>query len=208
MNMMLKVSTGLLAFAVLLSPRIAFAHHHHDHGHHHGDDGDDGLHRTYFQYRYTSDASVPPIPPDSEFCSRAPFSATLYVQGNLTRYALANTRVVEGHHPRAVGFARACVEITDLTFTPFAVPVKIFWEVTVDDLGTFEAIGRCFPSSNDIPVPGIILGGCVMRFTKMPEGIAGGNMVESGVLLNAFGLPGFELSSSLVTFHLFSGNRL
>lgn len=157
--------------------------------------------RKVVQLRYESDPTVPPMPPDAAFCAGAPFPASLSVRGPLTPYLLSEDGSIERGRP--VGTARACLQLADPSFAPFGKPVLIYWELVIEPLGTFKAEGQCLPTSNAMPQPGIILGGCVLKLTSAPEWVQGGNVVESANLFNPGGQPGFELSSSIFTLNLF-----
>jgi hypothetical protein len=164
--------------------------------------------RTALQYRYESDPTVPTMPPPP-FCDDAPFAANGYVEGQLSTYRTDPSGEVhvnkkKGIPHQSAGFARACLEIIDFTFTPHVTSVPIYWELNIDGFGTVIASGQCTPTNNTGPEPGVILGGCVMTVTSAPEGYLGGNIVESGVVFNPFGVPGYELSSSYFTIHLFA----
>ena len=161
--------------------------------------------RRLLQYRYVSDASVPTFPPPG-WCANAPFAANGYVEGDLTGFlTLPSGRTIlpKRHRGFTRGWARACLQITDFAFTPMVAEVRIHWEIHVYGEGTFTAHGVCKPTNGGVPAPGVVLGGCVMTLSSTPPGYLGGNLVESGVLFNPFGVPGFELSSSIFTFHLF-----
>ena len=160
--------------------------------------------RSYHQLRYVSDPGVPLFPPNAEVCARAPFEANGYVEGGLSTFAAdSHTGEVVESSVRGVGRARACIQFQDLSFAPFAHPVPIYWELEVEGIGAFTANGYCMPSNNADPVPGLILGGCVMQLMTPPPGYLGGNLVEGGVVLNPFALPGYEYTSSFMTLHLF-----
>jgi hypothetical protein len=204
--------TAAIAFTLAMPARglgqAADGHEARGHGHGHGE-WHQRIKRSYRQYHYVSDPTVAPVPSDPSFCAAAPFDTNVYVEGTLTTY---DTRwrdgVVRDHVRRPVGTARACVGVNDFAFTPFEGLADIYWELDIDNVGVFILDGKCVPSSNDIPEPGVVLGGCVMRIIDSPSPFVGGNAVEGGVTFNPMGLPGYELSSSFFTLHLISeGHR-
>ncbi len=165
---------------------------------------DPALDRHVLQYYYQSDP-VKSATMNATFCKKAGFEANAYFEGPISTYALdpVSGEVIR-RRIRKVGHAKACVQLQDFSFTPFGPRVPVYWEVHVRRVGNFVAKGYCTPSNNDAPEAGIILGGCVLDLTSGPTGFVGGNMGESGVLLNPFGNPDYELSSSFLTFHYFN----
>ncbi len=112
--------------------------------------------RTEIQLRYVSDPTVPTSPPDSEFCADAPFEANGYVEGNLTAYRLRvrndTTRLLPDKHRNRRGFARACIQIIDFTFAPFASPVPIYWQLsTSTTLAPSQRPGSACPAITTFP---------------------------------------------------------
>lgn len=188
------IATSMMAFSVVAQAHGSYYH-------------DSLPGRTAIQLRYVSDPTVPTVPPDPVFCAAAPFEANGYVEGHLTAYRLRvkddTTRLLPDAPRNRRGFARACIQITDFEFKPFASPVPIYWQLDIDDIGTITAEGQCLSSNNNVPQEGVILGGCVMTIVYGPEGYLGGNVVESGVVFNPFSVPDFETSSSYFTIHLF-----
>lgn len=131
------------------------------------------------------DPAIPSHPAACPFAANVFLGATVWsVQSEAAGAELINRDV------RQVGTAAACVQITSLA--PFAT-APFYIEFALDE-GTISAQGVCTVTSNNVPVPGLILAGCALNVVGAPAGIAGGNATSNSVF-NPRGLPGFNTGS-------------
>ena len=148
--------------------------------------------RTYI-FRSVEDASTPP---DPAVCAQAPFPTNVQLGGSLwwQQTSPLDGRV-EPRLKRRIGKATACVLLTDLSFPP---GLDQNFYIAVDlPAGRFTASGSCKLISNDVPVGGLVIGGCSLRLLTWPQRFSGG-AVASLSTLNPFRLPGFNTGSTYV----------
>lgn len=145
---------------------------------------------TVIQFRSMDD---PDVDPEPAVCARAPFSPNVLLGASLWS---SRTRASDGttvnEQARLVGTGTACALVTDLTFPVFD-QAPFYAELTIGDL-TLSGNGVCTTTSNDVPVPGLVLVGCTLTIENPPPGIVGGSMTSNSVF-NPFGLPGFSTGS-------------
>ncbi len=152
--------------------------------------------QTVLEFRSIQD---PAVPPDASVCARAPFPANAQLGASLHAFtSRASDGVVlvdDGPH---LGEGTACLRITDTTFPPFST-VPYYSELTLDRVGSARNVrltmsGHCTITSNDIPVPRLMLAACSLVIAPAP-GIIGG-IGSSNSVFNAFRLPGFDTGSN------------
>ncbi len=148
--------------------------------------------RTYI-FRSVEDASTPP---DPAVCAQAPFATNVQLGGSLW---WQQTSPVDGRVAprlqRRIGKATACVLLTDFTFPP-GLDQNFYIQVDLP-AGRFTAAGSCKLISNNVPVGGLVIGGCSLKLTSWPARFAGG-AIASLSTLNPFRLPGFNTGSTYV----------
>lgn len=137
--------------------------------------------------RTVEDAAVSPVPPGCPFASpNVLLGATAW-----SFQSRANDGTVANAEARQVGTAQACGKITT-ALVPFN-QVPFYIEFNVED-GFFAAQGFCTITSNNIPVPGLILAGCTLSTVAVPPGVAGGSVTSNSVF-NPLHLAGFDTGS-------------
>jgi len=148
--------------------------------------------RTYI-FRSVEDASTPP---DPAVCAQAPFPTNVQLGGSLwwQQTSPLDGRV-EPRLKRRIGKATACVLLTDFSFPP-GLDQNFYIAVDLPE-GRFTAAGSCKLISNDVPVGGLVIGGCALKLTSWPSRFAGG-AIASLSTLNPFRLPGFNTGSTYV----------
>ena len=148
--------------------------------------------RTYI-FRSVEDASTPP---DPAVCAQAPFAVNVRLGGSLW---WQQTSPIDGRVAprlqRRIGKATACVQLTDFSF-PAGLDQNFFIQFDLP-AGRFTAVGSCKLISNDVPVGGLVIGGCALKLTSWPKRFSGG-AVSSLSVLNPFKLPGFNTGSTYV----------
>ena len=148
--------------------------------------------KTYI-FRSVEDASTPP---DPAVCAQAPFAANVRLGGSLW---WQQTSPIDGRVAprltRRIGKATACVLLTDFSFPPGLD--QNFYIAFDLPAGRFTAVGSCKLISNDVPVGGLVIGGCSLRLLTWPQRFSGG-AVASLSTLNPFRLPGFNTGSTYV----------
>ena len=146
-----------------------------------------------FIFRSVEDASTPP---DPAVCAQAPFSANVHLGGSLWwQQTNPFDGRVEPRLTRRIGKATACVLLTDFSFPP-GLDQNFYIAVDLPE-GRFTATGSCKLISNNVPVGGLVIGGCSLKLTSWPARFAGG-AIASLSTLNPFRLPGFNTGSTYV----------
>ena len=146
-----------------------------------------------FIFRSVEDASTPP---DPAVCASAPFAANVLLGGSLW---WQQTSPFDGRTSarltRRIGKATACVQLTNFTFPP-GLDQNFYVAFDLPE-GRFTASGSCKIISNQVPVVGLVLGGCSMSLTGWPQGYTGGAVVSLSTL-NPFRLEGYNTGSTYV----------
>ena len=152
-----------------------------------------GLPESVILFRSLDD---PAVVPDPEVCERAPFFPYVNVVFGASFWS-PRTRASDGEVvvPEAsqIGTATACMLITDPTF-PVGGVAPFYIEGTAGDVD-FTGIGECTLTSNDVPVPGLVLAGCNLKIPADPDqGLIGGIAISNSVF-NPLGIPDFGTGS-------------
>ena len=138
-------------------------------------------------------AEDPASPPDAAFCAAGPFTANALLGASLYAYDVGEqTALVRPEHPRKIGTATACVQLTNFTF-PAGLQPKFSVRFDLPE-GRFEGVGTCTLISNKVPQAGFVLAGCALAMTSFPTGVLGG-AIASLSSFNPFRLPGFATGS-------------
>lgn len=159
-----------------------------------------GLSESVILFRSLDD---PAVMPDPEVCERAPFFPHINVVFGASLWS-SRTCASDGEvvvpEVSQVGTATACMLITDPTFPPGGV-APFYIEGTAGDVD-FTGVGECTLTSNDVPVPGLILAGCNLKIPADPDqGLIGG-IATSNSVFNPLGIPDFG-TGSYWTLHLY-----
>ena len=145
---------------------------------------------TVIRYRSVED---PRFPADASVCAAAPFAANVFLGASLwSENTAASSGRIVNNSVRRIGTATACLQITDPTFPPGLG--QHFYARFDTPEGIFTALGSCTLISNDVPVAGLVLGGCHLRISDGPAWMRGG-AVTSLSSFNPRGLPGFSTGS-------------
>ena len=146
-----------------------------------------------FIFRSVEDASTPP---DPAVCAQAPFAANVLLGGSLwwQQTSPFDGRVAP-RLTRRIGKATACVQLTHFAFPP-GLDQNFYVAFDLPE-GRFTASGSCKIISNNVPVGGLVIGGCSLKLTSWPARYVGGAM-SSLSTLNPFRLPGFNTGSTYV----------
>lgn len=149
-----------------------------------------GTQPVVLRFRSIEDAAVAA---DPAVCAAAPFAANVVLGASLwSEAAAASSGRVVNDGVRKVGTATACIRITDPTFPP-GLPQAFHARFHTDE-GVFDATGACTLLSNDVPTPGLVLGGCHLAIVNPPSYIAGGAVTSLSVF-NPAQLAGFATGS-------------
>jgi hypothetical protein len=148
----------------------------------------------------------PSVPYDPEVLERAPFwqaewdplnPPPFIVPLGASIWALqtrSKNGLVVNDTVRQIGTGTAVAVVTDPGFTPFASQAPFYFEAGIGDL-EFMANGYCLATSNDLPMPGIILVGCDLTvYPDAEQGILGGSATSNSIF-NPYGFPGFQTGS-------------
>jgi hypothetical protein len=127
-------------------------------------------------------------------------AACPYPNRNLTLRARLVGYDLDGHtglvkvdeDPPQFGTAFACGVITDFAFS--AGSEALFYVEFNPAQGMYAADGKCRITSNNIPVPHLILAGCALKLVSAPSGVVGG-LATSNSVFNPFRLSGFDTGS-------------
>ena len=142
------------------------------------------------RFRSVEDADVTA---DPSVCAAAPFTANVVLGASLWSEAV---RVSDGRvmndGVRRVGTATACIRITDPTFPP-GLPQQFHAQFRTEE-GVFDATGACTLLSNDVPAPGLVLGGCHLAIVDPPSYVVGGAVTSLSVF-NPARLDGYATGS-------------
>lgn len=135
----------------------------------------------------------PQFPADRSVCAQAGFGVNVFLGASLWSEAVAASsgRIVN-NGVRRVGSATACIRITDPTF-PAGLAQQMYVKFDTPE-GIFTARGSCTLISNDVPQPGLVLGGCNLRVVDGPEAMRGGAITSLSVF-NPANLAGFATGS-------------
>ncbi|MBW3572344.1 MAG: hypothetical protein KY467_14680 [Gemmatimonadetes bacterium] len=145
---------------------------------------------TVLRFRSIED---PDFPANRAVCQAAPFQANVFLGASLwSEAATASSGRIVNNGVRRVGSATACIRITDPTFPP-GLPQMMFARFDTPE-GVFTASGACTLISNDVPRPGLVLGGCHLRVVDGPAAMAGGAVTSLSVF-NPANLAGFATGS-------------
>jgi hypothetical protein len=140
----------------------------------------------------------PATPPDPSVCAAAPFATNVQLGASLWSFKTKKrSGRVTDEKERRIGRATACLQLTNVLF-PQGLVQSFFVRFELPD-GTYDAVGTCTVSSNDVPMPFIILAGCTLKVTSAPLGSLGGSAVSSSVF-NPLKRPGFG-TGSVWTLH-------
>ena len=135
----------------------------------------------------------PDVQAEPGVCASAPFTANVVLAASLWSEAVtASGGRVVNNGVKQVGTATACIRITDPTFPP-GLPQQFHARFRTEE-GTFDATGACTLISNDVPQPGLVLGGCHLRVVDGPPAMAGGAVTSLSVF-NPARLAGFATGS-------------
>lgn len=148
----------------------------------------------------------PAFPADRSVCAESGFQTNVYLGASLwSEAATASSGRVVNNGVRRIGSATACLRITDPTFPP-GLP-QLFYARFVTPEGTFTASGACTLISNDVPEPGLVLGGCHLRVVDGPADMRGG-AITSLSSFNPRNLAGYATGSEwTVQFYPEFGRR-
>lgn len=148
----------------------------------------------------------PSVPYDPDVLERAPFWNPQWDPNNPPPFIVplgasiwalqtqSSNGLVVNDTVRQIGTGTAVAVITDPSFTPFASPAPFYFEADIGDLA-FTANGYCLATSNNLPMPGIILVGCDLTvYPDAAQGILGGSATSNSIF-NPFGFPGFQTGS-------------
>ena len=125
---------------------------------------------------------------DDALCDQAPFPTNVRQASTLWSFKTHKKNgVVKDEASKFVGVVRACGLLTDPTLV---APIQMLMSFELND-GTYTGVGTCYSSSNDIPVPGVALGGCVLNLNDVPAGYMGGNAIANNMFIT-FGDPQVE----------------
>lgn len=133
-----------------------------------------------FVFRSEEDAATPP---DPAVCAASPFGSNVKLGASLWRW---------GKHPKRIGKATACLELTNVMF-PQGLVQNFYVKFDLPK-GSYVAQGTCTVSSNNVPQNFIILAGCTLKLVSGPPGTQGG-MVVSASIFNPLKQPGFGTGS-------------
>jgi hypothetical protein len=142
----------------------------------------------------------PDQPPDLTFCATAPFNANVFLGASVFSVFSnpMNARIIN-EKTHKVGTGTACLLFDDFTFP---VGSKVPFHATFDlEQGAIGGTGECTITSNDVPVDGIVLMGCVGDLSTVPDGFLGG-IASSTTAINPFDIPGYT-TGSFMTFRMF-----
>ncbi|HYR08449.1 MAG TPA: hypothetical protein VEQ60_11790 [Longimicrobium sp.] len=135
----------------------------------------------------------PEFPADRAVCAAAPFAANVFLGASLWSEAgTASSGRIVNNGVRRIGSATACIRITDPTF-PAGLAQQMYARFDTPE-GIFTASGACTLISNDVPRPGLVLGGCHLRVVDGPSFMAGGAVTSLSVF-NPAQLAGFATGS-------------
>ena len=149
-----------------------------------------GARPTVLRFRSVED---PDFPADRAVCAQAPFQANVFLGASLWSEAgTASSGRIVNNGVRRVGSATACLRITDPRFPP-GLPQQFYARFDTPE-GVFTASGACTLISNDVPRPGLVMGGCHLGVVDGPSWMAGG-AVTSLSIFNPAKLAGFATGS-------------
>jgi hypothetical protein len=135
----------------------------------------------------------PEFPADRSVCAAAGFPVNVFLGASLWSEAgTASSGRIVNNGVRRVGSATACLRITDPTFPP-GLPQLFFARFDTPE-GIFTASGACTLISNDVPEPGLVLGGCHLRVVDGPAEMRGGAITSLSVF-NPRNLAGYATGS-------------
>lgn len=150
--------------------------------------GPDGV--RVFRFRSVED---PNFPADRAVCDQAGFATNVFLGASLwSEAANASEGRIVNESVRRIGRATACVRITNPAFPP-GLPQDFYVRFDLAE-GAYVARGACTLISNDVPVRGLVLGGCHLRLVEAPSWVAGGAVTSLSVF-NPARLPGFATGS-------------
>jgi hypothetical protein len=139
---------------------------------------------------------VPGMIVDDSICAESGFTPNVRLYAHVwSQQTRASDGTVVNDQIRDIGLARACVQITDFTFSPFINPARFYIRFDLEN-GVFTGLGTCTVMSNNIPEPGLILAGCNLTLTGWSGGVSTpmGSAVSSSVF-NPFQRPGYNTGS-------------
>lgn len=135
----------------------------------------------------------PDFPADRSVCAAAGFATNVFLGASLWSEAdAASSGRVVNNGVKRIGSATACIRITDPTFPP-GLPQQFFARFDTPE-GIFTASGACTLISNDVPEPGLVLGGCHLRVVDGPAEMRGG-AITSLSIFNPRNLAGYATGS-------------
>ena len=150
-----------------------------------------------FRFRSVED---PRFPADRSVCAAAPFQTNVFLGASLwSEAANASEGRVVNESVKRIGTATACIRITDPTFPP-GLPQQFYVRFELPE-GVYTASGACTLISNDVPTPGLVLGGCHLRVVDAPGWVDGGAATSISVF-NPRRLEGFATGSEW-TLHVY-----
>jgi hypothetical protein len=131
-------------------------------------------------------------PASAEICANAPFQpVNVHLGASVwTLETSGSTGQVVHDDARFAGTATGCGLLT--TAAPF-VPQPFLISFNLRD-GRYTAVGTCTITSNQVPVPGLLLVTCAMKIVSAPAGVLGGSATSASVF-NPYGLTGFDTGS-------------
>jgi hypothetical protein len=139
---------------------------------------------------------VPGMIVDDSICAESGFTPNVRLYAHVwSQQTRAADGMVVNDQIRDIGLARACVQITDFTFSPFVNPARFYIRFDLES-GVFTGLGSCTIMSNNIPEPGLILAGCNLTLGERSDGVSRpvGSAVSSSVF-NPFQRPGYNTGS-------------
>ncbi|HYW11025.1 MAG TPA: hypothetical protein VE871_03685 [Longimicrobium sp.] len=135
----------------------------------------------------------PAFPADRSVCAASGFATNVYLGASLwSEASTASSGRIVNNGVRRIGSATACLRITDPTFPP-GLP-QLFYARFITPEGTFTASGACTLISNDVPEPGLVLGGCHLGVVDGPADMRGG-AITSLSTFNPANLAGYATGS-------------
>jgi hypothetical protein len=134
----------------------------------------------------------PRYPASAGVCAAAPFQPVNVRLGASVWTVRTSPRDGEmvNDDVRFAGTATGCGLLT--TAVPFA-PQPFLIRFDLHD-GSYTAVGTCTITSNNVPLPGLLLVTCAMKVVSAPAGVLGGSATSASVF-NPYALPGFDTGS-------------
>lgn len=143
-----------------------------------------------YQFRTVED---PEVRGAADFCRGAPFTPNVLLNASVyVENVRASDATIVAERTDPVGTALACAQITTSTFPP-GLQQNFYAQFNLPS-ASVTASGTCTLISNDVPVAHLVLAGCTLRLTEVPEGFVGGAATSLSVF-NPFRLAGFSTGS-------------